>query len=220
MSNNLPTILPLVFSSLYQNSKIHWNRTIHNMVYDALKLFMDMNPPLFDQCTSNYRPQRQFERQRAKEREKAWEIIREDAKRNRGGDEPLPETYKLQQNYLSPESVATIEADQLIDCLPAALAEVSLQGQESEFDMMEGEEGDSLISDEHNHLQQQLSSQFNVNVNDDQHLHHDENGIPSDLIPAEAIYANNEEMDYRRNNNQNQYQDETTANSSLDDQQR
>lgn len=30
-------------------------RTIHGLIYNALKLFMDMNQKLFDECTSQYK---------------------------------------------------------------------------------------------------------------------------------------------------------------------
>ncbi|TIB86954.1 protein phosphatase 2A regulatory B subunit [Wallemia mellicola] len=189
MSNNLPTILPLVFSSLYQNSKIHWNRTIHNMVYNALKLFMDMNPPLFDECTSNYKPQRQFEKEKAEERLKGWEEVRRKAIENRGDKGPLPETLNAPQQFISPESVAALEADQMIDVLPAALAEVSLQGQEGEFDLMEGEEGDSLVSEDQQ-AQLQMQMQLQSQLNNDQEDYDEEGSIPADLIPAEAIVTN------------------------------
>jgi serine/threonine-protein phosphatase 2A regulatory subunit B' len=35
------------------------NRQIHNLVYNALKLFMDMNPALFDECQIQYKIARQ-----------------------------------------------------------------------------------------------------------------------------------------------------------------
>ena len=160
-------------------------RTIHNMVYNALKLFMDMNPPLFDECTSNYKPQRQFEKDKTVERQQAWENVRQKAIENRGDKGPFPETLRAPQQFVSPESVAAVEADQMIDYLPAALAEVSLQGQEGDFDLMEGEEGDSLISEDQQ-AQMQMRSQMQ---NDDEELE-DGESIPADLIPAEAIVTN------------------------------
>jgi hypothetical protein len=30
-------------------------RTIHNLVYNALKIFMDMDPALFEKCTLEYK---------------------------------------------------------------------------------------------------------------------------------------------------------------------
>lgn len=79
IGDNVQVILPIVFASLYQNSKSHWNRcvaaqqqarttlltpargrrTIHGLVYNALKLFMEINPALFDMCTNDFKHQRQ-----------------------------------------------------------------------------------------------------------------------------------------------------------------
>ena len=33
-------------------------RTIHGLVYNALKLFMEINPGLFDMCTNDFKQQR------------------------------------------------------------------------------------------------------------------------------------------------------------------
>ncbi|CZT21427.1 related to B56-delta regulatory subunit of protein phosphatase 2A [Ramularia collo-cygni] len=54
VSDNVDVILPIMFAPLYENSKGHWNRTIHGMVYNAMKLFMEVNPQLFDECSHNY----------------------------------------------------------------------------------------------------------------------------------------------------------------------
>jgi len=35
-------------------------RTIHGHIYNALKLFMEMNQHLFDECTQNYKASRQM----------------------------------------------------------------------------------------------------------------------------------------------------------------
>ncbi len=34
-------------------------RTIHGLIYNALKLFMEMNQKLFDDCTQHYKMERQ-----------------------------------------------------------------------------------------------------------------------------------------------------------------
>ena len=76
MGEHIQVILPIVFPALYQNSKSHWNRsvpnlqlhtslrcadvfrTIHGMVYNALKLFMEINPAYFEEVQNNYKTQR------------------------------------------------------------------------------------------------------------------------------------------------------------------
>ena len=55
ISDNAATILPIMFPALYKNSKNHWNKTIHGLIYNALKLFMEMNQKLFDECTQQYK---------------------------------------------------------------------------------------------------------------------------------------------------------------------
>ncbi|XP_076032074.1 serine/threonine-protein phosphatase 2A 56 kDa regulatory subunit gamma isoform-like isoform X11 [Oratosquilla oratoria] len=75
ISDNAQVILPIMFPSLYKNSKSHWNKTIHGLIYNALKLFMEMNQKLFDDCTQQYKAERQKEKEMRKEREEAWQHV-------------------------------------------------------------------------------------------------------------------------------------------------
>uniref|UniRef100_A0A7M4F104 Serine/threonine protein phosphatase 2A regulatory subunit n=1 Tax=Crocodylus porosus TaxID=8502 RepID=A0A7M4F104_CROPO len=58
ISDNAGKILPIMFPSLYRNSKTHWNKTIHGLIYNALKLFMEMNQKLFDDCTQQFKAEK------------------------------------------------------------------------------------------------------------------------------------------------------------------
>jgi len=58
MSDNIAVILPIVFPPLFVNSRTHWNRTIHGMVFNALKLFSEINEPLFKEVQGQYREQK------------------------------------------------------------------------------------------------------------------------------------------------------------------
>ncbi|KAG0052846.1 hypothetical protein BGZ83_002054 [Gryganskiella cystojenkinii] len=80
--DNANEILPIVFQSLYKNSKTHWNRTIHGLVFNALKLFMDATPKLFDECTNHYRQARQNDRKRHQDREEIWQRLEQQAAEN------------------------------------------------------------------------------------------------------------------------------------------
>ncbi|KAG8702846.1 hypothetical protein FRC09_004508 [Ceratobasidium sp. 395] len=82
MGDNIAIILPLVFPALYQNSKTHWNRTIHGMVYNALKLFMEINPELFEQCVQNFKHDRQVEQQKLHDHYEHWNVLLERAAYN------------------------------------------------------------------------------------------------------------------------------------------
>lgn len=93
MGERIAVILPIVFPALYQNSKRHWNRTIHGMVYNALKLFMEINPEVFDEVQHSYRRQRKAEYERSCQRYDEWMVLREQALVNykaSGSTQPLP----------------------------------------------------------------------------------------------------------------------------------
>ncbi|KOB69128.1 putative Serine/threonine-protein phosphatase 2A 56 kDa regulatory subunit delta isoform [Operophtera brumata] len=83
ISDNATHILPLMFPSLYRNTKSHWNKTIHGLVYNALKLFMEMNQKLFDECT-------QQERERLQQREEIWQRLEARAAANPAPRAPDP----------------------------------------------------------------------------------------------------------------------------------
>ncbi|KAI0006920.1 protein phosphatase 2A regulatory B subunit [Xylariaceae sp. FL0662B] len=79
VSDNVEIILPIMFAPLYENSKGHWNRTIHGMVYNAMKLFMEINPQLFDDCSHEYTEQQNSAAAREALRERKWAAIKEQA---------------------------------------------------------------------------------------------------------------------------------------------
>ncbi|KAI9798643.1 MAG: Serine/threonine-protein phosphatase 2A 56 kDa regulatory subunit delta isoform [Piccolia ochrophora] len=81
VSDNVDVILPIMFAPLYENSKGHWNRTIHGMVYNAMKLFMEINPQLFDDCSHDYTELQNSAEERQTARQNKWDIIAQQAKR-------------------------------------------------------------------------------------------------------------------------------------------
>ena len=52
------------------------------MIYNALKLFMEMNQKLFDDCTQQYRAERLREKEKLKEREEFWSRLETEAVNN------------------------------------------------------------------------------------------------------------------------------------------
>ncbi|XP_076249044.1 serine/threonine-protein phosphatase 2A 56 kDa regulatory subunit gamma isoform isoform X1 [Calliopsis andreniformis] len=72
ISDNYSVILPIMYPAFYRNSRNHWNKTIHGLIYNALKLFMEMNQKVFDECTQQYCQDRERERKLMKDRDEAW----------------------------------------------------------------------------------------------------------------------------------------------------
>lgn len=83
VSDNVEIILPIMFAPLYENSKGHWNRTIHGMVYNAMKLFMEINPQLFDDCSHEYTEQQNSLAERELVRAQKWAALDEQANERR-----------------------------------------------------------------------------------------------------------------------------------------
>lgn len=101
VGDNVEIILPIMFPSLYENSQGHWNRlvhltrgyldsclydkrTIHSMVYTAMKMFMEINPQLFDDCSHEYRELQNSAPAREQNRKAKWERLEEMARVQQG----------------------------------------------------------------------------------------------------------------------------------------
>ncbi|KAL6235520.1 hypothetical protein BDW75DRAFT_250838 [Aspergillus navahoensis] len=85
VSDNVEVILPIMFPPLFENSKGHWNRTIHSMVYNAMKMFMEINPQLFDECSHEYNERQNSAEMREKARQSRWEKVAERALQRQNG---------------------------------------------------------------------------------------------------------------------------------------
>eukprot|EP00050_Salpingoeca_kvevrii_P003373 m.223266 g.223266 ORF g.223266 m.223266 type:complete len:560 (+) comp10822_c3_seq1:1940-3619(+) len=82
ISENSSVVIPIMFPTLYKHSKSHWNRTIHTLIYSALKVLSEINPTLFDQCSTNYRASMQKDKKKDREREERWAALESRAKAN------------------------------------------------------------------------------------------------------------------------------------------
>ncbi|CAH7685723.1 phosphatase 2A regulatory B subunit-domain-containing protein [Phakopsora pachyrhizi] len=179
ISDNVQTILPLVFDSLYTNSKLHWSRQIHQLVYNALKLFMDMSPALFEECTDRYREGRQREQQRLINREQVWNKLRDEAIKNKGSVSHLPESVLAP----IPPAISLVDVSALDDEIMNGLngrmhhpGNLGPPGQDTSFGSMGSTGsvgfpsfGPDQSNDEFNQ-QHQAQGADSVRPDDDQHL--------------------------------------------------
>ncbi|CAP59521.1 Serine/threonine protein phosphatase 2A regulatory subunit [Caenorhabditis elegans] len=82
VADNARVIIPIMFPVLFKNSKSHWNKTIHGLIYNALKMFMEMNQKLFDECSQAYQKDRVQEKTLNEEKERIWNNIEKQAMGN------------------------------------------------------------------------------------------------------------------------------------------
>lgn len=90
VNENAAAVIPVMFPSLYKNSKSHWNRSIHSLIYNALKTLSEMNQPLFDDCSSKYKTEMAGKQQAMVTREATWAKLEAMAKKN-----PLSKTIAI-----------------------------------------------------------------------------------------------------------------------------
>ncbi|KAL9103083.1 MAG: hypothetical protein Q9163_001850 [Psora crenata] len=123
ISDNVEIILPIMFQPLYENSKGHWNRTIHGMVYNAMKLFMEINPQLFDECSDHYRETMATEEQTKLNRLAKWEQLKAMAQQHTNNKDAAipPLTDRLGKKVKAPSKIdedpITKDSQQRLDAL-------------------------------------------------------------------------------------------------------
>lgn len=75
VSENCEVLFPIILPALYKHSKSHWNKTIHGLIYNALKIFMDMNQKLFDECNAKYKESLEMQEKQHERRLEVWSKI-------------------------------------------------------------------------------------------------------------------------------------------------
>ncbi|KAI9255988.1 phosphatase 2A regulatory B subunit-domain-containing protein [Sporodiniella umbellata] len=75
MAENIKIVMPMIFPTLYRTSKTHWNKNILNLVYSAMKLCVNIDSALFDECAAEYKKQASLEQMAQKKREDHWKYL-------------------------------------------------------------------------------------------------------------------------------------------------
>merc|ERR1712196_752415 len=75
INQNRQVLFPIVIGALYKNSKSHWNSAVHGLTFNVLKLLMEADPALFDECSAKHRTASEREEETDDERQKKWEKL-------------------------------------------------------------------------------------------------------------------------------------------------
>lgn len=82
INDNVHEILPIVFPALHINPNTHWNKTIHGLIYNALKLSTEMNQKLFHELVQQHEIEKKQAARLREDRQKLWARIKEKADEN------------------------------------------------------------------------------------------------------------------------------------------
>ena len=92
------------------------------MVYNAMKLFMEINPRLFDDCSAEYTEHQNSAPTRERSRQEKWERLEEQAKKMKGhkiagpaGNADKPSNSKYDADPLTQDSQKRFDALKLQD---------------------------------------------------------------------------------------------------------
>mmetsp|Transcript_25030 Transcript_25030/g.48963 ORF Transcript_25030/g.48963 Transcript_25030/m.48963 type:complete len:475 (-) Transcript_25030:212-1636(-) len=65
-------VLPIIFPALHVNSQSHWNPTVSTLTLNVLKIFMDLDSELVEQCSKAHEEKMKSQAQAKQRREEMW----------------------------------------------------------------------------------------------------------------------------------------------------
>lgn len=68
-------ILPLIYGPLYRNSADHWNATVESLAQNVLKMYMDYDLALYDQCSTEYLRLEEEKKARQLDADRKWAAV-------------------------------------------------------------------------------------------------------------------------------------------------
>ncbi len=66
-------ILPIIFPILHANSQHHWNATVNNLTSNVLKIFVDMDRFLVEECQKRHQEEEKRKEQVLEKKKGAWQ---------------------------------------------------------------------------------------------------------------------------------------------------
>merc|ERR1719174_901722 len=77
INQNRQALFPIVIGALYTNSKQHWNSAVHGLTFNVLKLLMEADAPLFDECSAKHQAEAKQDEVKDEVRETRWAALEE-----------------------------------------------------------------------------------------------------------------------------------------------
>jgi len=75
INQNRQALFPIVIGALYKNSKSHWNSAVHGLTFNVLKLLMEADPALFDECSAKHRTESEKQEEVENGRQTKWDKL-------------------------------------------------------------------------------------------------------------------------------------------------
>ncbi|CAL9229006.1 unnamed protein product [Arabidopsis halleri] len=88
IAQNRGVILPIIFASLEKNIESHWNQAVHGLSANIKRMFMEMDPELFEDCQQQYEEKQAKSKQVEEQRQSRWRRL-DEAVEEREREDPM-----------------------------------------------------------------------------------------------------------------------------------
>ncbi|XP_010452229.1 PREDICTED: serine/threonine protein phosphatase 2A 57 kDa regulatory subunit B' alpha isoform [Camelina sativa] len=88
IAQNRSVILPIIFGSLEKNTESHWNQAVHGLSANIKRMFMEMDPELFEDCQQQYEEKQAKSKQVEEQRQDRWRRL-DEAVEEREREDPM-----------------------------------------------------------------------------------------------------------------------------------
>ncbi|CAF1935718.1 hypothetical protein HID58_068618 [Brassica napus] len=79
IAQNRSVILPIIYPALEKNIQSHWNQAVHGLTANIKKMFMEMDPKLFEECRRQYEEKQAKSKEVEEQRQFTWKRLAEAA---------------------------------------------------------------------------------------------------------------------------------------------
>ncbi|KAG2295050.1 hypothetical protein Bca4012_003862 [Brassica carinata] len=84
VAQNRTVILPIIYPALEKNIQSHWNQAVHGLTTNIKKMFMEMDPELFEECQRQYEEKQARSKEVEEQRLLSWKRLAEAAAKRDG----------------------------------------------------------------------------------------------------------------------------------------
>lgn len=77
IKQNRKVILPIIFPALERNSKNHWSQAVQSLTLNVRKIFLDIDPELFEECLIKFQEEEAREQETKMKHELIWKRLEE-----------------------------------------------------------------------------------------------------------------------------------------------
>ncbi|KAJ4837320.1 hypothetical protein Tsubulata_048510 [Turnera subulata] len=89
ITQNRKVILPIIYPALEKNARSHWNQAVRSLTLNVRKIFEDLDPQLFNECSLKFKEDEKREKETISKSEATWKRLEELASQTSATKKPV-----------------------------------------------------------------------------------------------------------------------------------